>query len=183
MNNPILVRNITSLTDARYFAAMEVDWISMELSEDPASFSRWHTLRDWIEGVKLIAEPVVPDESLLSKIIIDAMPDGLVIMDAEYIHLTAGIQLFMVTDQVPAISHDPLMIHILTLDEVKRSSAKWNEIPATQMFIEHDWTQETLRELLSTGYKGGVCLHGREEGQTGLVDFSEIDSLLEMIRN
>ena len=176
--NPIFVRHITNLTDARYFAAMEVDWISMELSEEPESFSRWHTLRDWIEGVRLVAEPVHADEQLMSKIIIDALPDGLMVNDTEFIHMTAGIQLFVLTDQVPAVSQDPLMIHILTLEEVKRATLKWNELPGLQMFIEHDWTAESLQDVLSSGYKGGICLHGKEEIQTGLMDFSEMDELL-----
>lgn len=111
------------------------------------------------------------------------MPDGLMVRDAEFIHLTAGIQLFILTDQVPVVTQDPLMIHILTLDEVNQSSSKWNELPGAQIFIEHDWTPDSLRELLSNGYKGGICLHGKEESQTGLVDFSEMDDLLEIIRN
>lgn len=182
-SNPILVRHISNLTDARYFAAMEVDWISMDLSADTASFSRWHTLREWIEGVKLVAEPVSADEQLMSKIIIDAMPDGLLVRDAEFIHLTAGIQLFMLQDQIPARSQDHLMIHILSLEEVKRAAPRWEELPAAQMFIENDWTPASMGELLSTGYKGGICFHGKEERQTGLMDFSEMDVMLELIRS
>ena len=77
--NQILVRNIKHLTDARYFAAMGVDWMSMELNSDPTSFMRWHTLRDWVEGVKLAAEIDAGDEMLLSKTIIDARPDGIIL--------------------------------------------------------------------------------------------------------
>ena len=63
--NPILIRNIKHLTDARYFAAMGVDWMSMPLTHDPQSFAMWHTLADWIEGVKLAAEIDVNDEMLV----------------------------------------------------------------------------------------------------------------------
>ena len=77
--NPILVRNIHHLTDARYFAAMGVEWMSIKLSADPASFSKWHMLKDWVAGVKLAAEIQMEDEMLLAKTIIDAAPDGIII--------------------------------------------------------------------------------------------------------
>ena len=73
------MRNIKHLTDARYFAAMGVDWMSMELNNDPTSFMKWHTLKDWVEGVQLAAEIGTPDEMLLAKTIIDARPDGIIL--------------------------------------------------------------------------------------------------------
>ena len=72
MSNNIFIRNISSLTDARYFAAMGVDWMSVKLSEDPASFSKWHTMREWVAGVKLAVELISNDESLIAKAMIDA---------------------------------------------------------------------------------------------------------------
>ena len=72
------------MTDARYFAAMGVDWMSIELNNDPASFMRWHTLKDWVSGVKMAAEIIVPDEMLIAKTIIDAKPDGIVFHHPDY---------------------------------------------------------------------------------------------------
>ena len=98
--NPILVRNISHLTDARYFAAMGVDWMSMELNGDPTSFMKWHTLKNWVEGVKLVAEIDTTDEMLLAKTIIDAMPDGIIVSTIAPLDIPAEIQLFHETQSI-----------------------------------------------------------------------------------
>src|SRR5687768_1137308 len=106
MSNNIFIRNISSLTDARYFAAMGVDWMSVKLSEDPASFSKWHTMREWVAGVKLAVELISNDESLIAKAMIDAQPDGLVADNLDNIHLTGGIDLFLLPQKLLPQSPD-----------------------------------------------------------------------------
>src|SRR5687767_4011691 len=128
--NPILVRNIHHLTDARYFAAMEVDWISMELSVDPLSFSRWHTMRDWISGVKLAAELQEADESLVAKTIIDARPDGIISNSLEFIHLTGGIDLFILAEKLLPIPSNHLFVQIIPYDSLNIEGVFSFEAPA-----------------------------------------------------
>lgn len=94
MTHAILVRHITHLTDARYFAAMGVDWISMRLDADPKSFMRWHSIRDWVEGLKLLAEPASGDEELLARVIIDAKPDGILLPGGVDFRVPDGVVLF-----------------------------------------------------------------------------------------
>ena len=97
--NQILVRNIRHLTDARYFAAMGVDWMSMELSGDPASFSKWHSMQEWISGVKLAAELTSEDESVIARTIIDVKPEGIISDNLDIVHLTGGVHLFLLSDK------------------------------------------------------------------------------------
>ena len=54
----LFARNITNLTDARYFAAYLPTWIAMDLSDDdPSGFQRLAEIQSWVEGVCWAIEP------------------------------------------------------------------------------------------------------------------------------
>ncbi|HEY3385009.1 MAG TPA: hypothetical protein VGK46_00785 [Saprospiraceae bacterium] len=177
--NQILVRKISHLTDARYFAAMGVDWMSIELNNDPTSFMRWHTLKDWVSGVKMAAEIILPDEMLIAKTIIDAKPDGIVFHQPDLPEGLPDIQLFfdVVTDTNEELQEGHIRIYpfgsldreqLLTLD------------PQTT-FIEAEWTITMLDQLLLSGYTGGICFTGGEEDVTGVRDYEMMDELFERL--
>ncbi len=180
-HNPILVRNISYLTDARYFAAMEVDWISMELSEDPLSFSRWHALLDWIAGVKLAAEPLSNDESLIAKIIIDAKPDGIVTNNPDLIYLTGGLRFFYLTDQI--VKHETIQMftYIISYRPDETSLSEILQFPPEQIYLEAEWTVDHLKLLLDSGYKGGICFSGCPEDLVGVKDYGRMDEMIGLI--
>jgi hypothetical protein len=179
--NQILVRNIQHLTDARYFAAMGVDWMSIELNDDPASFMRWHTFKDWVEGVKLAAEIYTNDEMLLAKAVIDAKPQGMVF------HQTGGsaglpdMQLFF--DVTAIDDHTELpecSIRIMTYHPLIDMLSFLDLDPQTT-FLQAEWTPDMLSTLMEAGYKGGICFYGGEEDATGMRDYEGMDGLLERL--
>lgn len=177
--NPILIRNIGSLTDARYFAAMEVDWISMPLSEDPATFLLWHNLRSWISGIRLASELSIKDESLISKAIIDAAPEGLIMDDMEMVHLTGGLDFFLVTDEVNATVGDEVFAQIVRY----QSNMPLSHFRSPQrIFLEANWSAEMIEELKRNNYSGGFCFNAVDEDKLGMKDFSMMDELLDCIR-
>lgn len=182
MQNSILVRNILHLTDARYFAAMGVDWISMELNDDPVSFTRWHAMRDWVEGISLAAEIKTEDESVIARAIIDAKPDGIITDNLELIHLTGGLQLFYLTEQLSnpvaqfailILSYHPSQISLETIIH----------FPQNQIYLEADWSLENISQVLEKGYRGGFCFKGSLEDQIGIKDYSQMDELIGLIKN
>jgi len=178
--NPILVRNISHLTDARYFAAMGVDWMSMELDNDPASFMRWHALRDWVSGVKLAAEIITSDEMLIAKTIIDAKPDGIVFQQAGLYEGLPDIQVFY-----DIVAGDEEVFHECHIRIYPHGSLDKKQLltldPQTT-FIEAEWTVTMLDQLLQSGYAGGICFTGGEEDVTGVRDYELMDELLERLR-
>lgn len=180
--HPIFIRNITHLTDARYFAAMGVDWISIRLHSDPASFSFWHTLRDWIEGLKLAAEIEEDDEMLLSRIIIDAKPEGILANHPGFVHLTGGLEMFVAADKVNSNFYQHGIKVILPYDQGVIDSTSFLSSPPDQIYLESEWNEQSIVELKHSGYAGGFCFHGTPESKTGMKDFSEFDKLLELIR-
>ncbi len=178
--NQILVRNIKHLTDARYFAAMGVDWMSIELNEDPTSFMRWHTFKDWVEGVKLAAEIYTNDEMLLAKAVIDAQPQGMIF------HQTGGsagmpdMQLFFDINADDPHELPECSIRILTYHPLVDMLSFLDLDPQTT-FLQAEWSSEMLNTLLEAGYKGGICFSGGEEDATGMRDYEEMDGLIERI--
>lgn len=179
--NPILIRNINHLTDARYFAAMGVDWMSMPLTHDPQSYAMWHTLSEWISGVKLAAEVDVNDEMLLAKTIIDAKPEGIVANQFVPNVMPSNAQLFLEVNSIPERTDLLSAFLIMPYDPEKTNLLK-SETTSKGLFLFADWTKDSLEKLLATGYQGGICFAGGEEEEVGVRDFELMDELLEMVQ-
>lgn len=177
--NQILVRNITHLTDARYFAAMGVDWMSIALDNDPTSFMRWHTLKDWVSGVKLAAELHLPDEMLLAKTIIEAKPDGLIFFQSDVMEELPPVQLFFDVANHIDLDLPNGSIRIIPYGSVAKDQLLEMDPQAT--YVQAEWTMDQLAHLLETGYRGGICMTGGEEDVTGVRNYELMDSLLEKL--
>ncbi|MDZ4747161.1 MAG: hypothetical protein SH808_01635 [Saprospiraceae bacterium] len=178
--NQILVRNIKHLTDARYFAAMGVDWMSMELNGDPASFMRWLTFKNWVEGVQLAAEILILDEMLLAKTIIDAKPDGIIldqVMDLEGI---STMQLFFDVRDANREACPAGSFKIIHFDEI--DADRILDLDPNKTFLQCEWTLDLLDHLLMAGYHGGFCFSGGEEDATGMRDYEQMDELIDRVR-
>ncbi|MDQ3016765.1 MAG: hypothetical protein M3R25_08645 [Bacteroidota bacterium] len=180
-HHPILIRKISHLTDARYFAAMGIDWMSIELNADPATFSLWHTLRDWISGIQLAADISDGDEMLYSKVIIDARPDGIIADSLDFVHLTGGMEMFLSSEEITmAFSQNDIKL-IAPYRQGITDITSFLSIPSNAIFLESDWTFNGIDLLKQKGYKGGFCLKGTPESQTGIKDYSFFDEILERI--
>jgi hypothetical protein len=181
MPNNILIRRISNLTEARYYAAMQVDWISIELTSDPNSFGLWHNFRDWVSGVKLAAELNTDDESLIAKVIIDATPDGIVYPSPDIIHLTGGINLFVPSQKLLPTGNDILFDQIISAD-IYDSLNALSSNQVEHIYIESRWSTDSLRKILDGDYRGGISFLSEGETATGMKDFTMMDEMLEMIR-
>ena len=177
----VFIRLVTHLTDARYFAAMGVEWMSMELNEDPLTFARWHSLRDWVEGVSLAAELSTDDESILAKSIIEAKPEGIVARDLQHLHLTGGLRFFLLGDSPVPSDQREFITPILSFDSVMKKFDRLQVSAAQQIFLEANWTPDLIQSVLDDGYRGGFCFRTTQEEKTGVKDFSRWDEMLELL--
>ena len=161
---------------------MGVDWMSMELTEDPLSFSRWHTFHEWISGVRLAAELNTIEESVIAKAIIDAAPDGIISDTLDLIHMTGGIELFLLTTQLSGGNGNGLynrIIPYLSLpSDFNVASFQHPEL----IYLEHEWTPAVIGTLISKGYKGGFCFRGSDETMVGVKDYTTLDFMIELIK-
>jgi hypothetical protein len=180
--HPILVRQIQHLTDARYFAAVGVDYLSLILDDSQLSFDRWHAIRDWVEGVSLIAEPSNDSESLLAKIIIDAKPNGILIQPTMLASIPADIELFMMA---ATVMNPPAPIGTSLILEIPADLIEADfQLPETEdaVFLQTDWTPLLLAKVLEHGYEGGFCFTGGKEEITGVRDYNVMDDMISLLR-
>lgn len=177
---PIIVRNIKHLTDARYYAAMGVDWMSIGLTTDPASFMLWHALRSWVEGVMLAAEIDINDEMLLAKTIIDAKPDGIILKDDSIIDLPYELNLFWEANSTEKVNVDRRGKTILFYN-ANSPNDDLLKIPSDKIFLQARWSAEMLSDVLSKGYAGGICFIGGHEDMTGIMDYTEMDEMMKIL--
>lgn len=65
LKTKIKASSITNLTDARYFAAWEVEWLGFNLESGNESFispRTAKTIQEWVDGVKTVGEFGLPTE-------------------------------------------------------------------------------------------------------------------------
>lgn len=89
LNKKVLVKSITSLSEARYCAGMFVDYISFDLneaSEYHVSKKKFDEIRGWLSGVKILISLPGNDLSLLQDTVADYAPDGF-LFSPEQFHL------------------------------------------------------------------------------------------------
>jgi len=180
--HPILVRNIRHLTDARYFAAVGVDYMSLELDDNQLTFDRWHAIKDWIEGVALIAEPSSENESLLAKIIIDAKPGGMVITPTMLPAIPSEMELFMSEPNVMNPVFLPGVSLILEAEADLFDSGFQFLHYEHAVYLQTDWNPVLLAQVLQQGYTGGICFTGGKEEITGVRDYNVMDDMISLLR-
>lgn len=178
MKHPVLIRRIQHLTDARYFAAMGVEWMSMELADDQATFDRWHAISDWVEGVKMLAEPVDASEELWAKIFIDAKPDGILITKNTLLEIPEEVEPFCLVGQGEEFVPDQCEYIILPYDQSGIWQSVAQQADPEKTFLASDWNRNTLDEAVSAGYSGGICFSGGKEDVTGVRDYGEMDEMM-----
>jgi phosphoribosylanthranilate isomerase len=189
----ILASGITHLTDARYFAAWQVDWMSFPL-DGPEAISPQMIMQisEWVEGPKLMArfahtswkdaqaqaEPLSLDGFLLSgSHYIDElvsstdMPNVVLELPANAHHLTEALEHI----ELDAISlfHDTKFTEELI--------QPWTElnIPILMHLGSHD-IQESW-QIIQTSPLDGMNVQGGAEEKVGLKSFEELDELYDLL--
>lgn len=80
LTTKVFASTITNLTDARYFAAWEVDWLGFEVSENgphALSADAVKEIVEWVDGVKIIGEAGLLNIAALDQILNSYTLDGI----------------------------------------------------------------------------------------------------------
>ncbi len=180
---PLLVRNITNLTDARYFAAWMPEYMlfAPELLADDR-LQDMQAIQSWIEGPKWGVE--LPNHRDLKSTHIGS------VMSSFDCLAGSAQQLVMIGD----VSKDILTILHSQNDLVHLDLPYTTLIPADSQMLRQVldktngtvWVQiETMSEwqAMESSWtpRCGIAVSGGDEGQPGLKSFDEVDELLEAI--
>ena len=126
--------------------------------------------------MRFAAEPVTPDEELLARILIELQPEGIVLDPSVQMDLPEEVQLFrpVTTGDATFTGEEARIIPLASLGSVSAGTR--------HDYLEAEWTPDAVARLLDEGYKGGFCLHGSVEEQTGVKDFTRLDEVMDVLR-
>lgn len=192
----IKASRITNLTDARYFAAKEVDFLGFNLEEGTEGFldpMYMKAIREWVEGPKIVGEfsrstpayvreaaaffgldavQVTPQISAQLSDLEDLIVFMEILsseMDERFFQQTAPyVSWFLIKTESSRFSEKSLL-------EIKNLCSKY------PVLLQSDVSTSQLSELLETLQPAGLSLIGGEEEQVGVKSFDEIEAIFELL--
>lgn len=87
LNKKVLVKSITSLSEARYCAGMFVDYISFDLCEESeyhVSKKKFDEIRGWLSGVQILVSFPGNDLALIQDALKHYEPDGFLFAPGQF---------------------------------------------------------------------------------------------------
>lgn len=209
LRTKILAGSITNLTDARYFAAMGVEWMGFNLNPGDDSFMppvQVQAIKEWVEGPAILGEFNMQSAEEIQKLSTDLDLDAIQVgMFTEVETLQA------VATNLPVIK-EIVLEKSLSREQLEETLQSF--VPHVQYFLldfaKNKWTLEDLEEhtainwayiqqlcesypiLLHLGFPAdqildvledlepaGLKVLGGEEEKVGYKSFEELDELLE----
>jgi phosphoribosylanthranilate isomerase len=208
LKTKVKASQVTNLTDGRYFAAWEVEWIGFNFemgSENYIEPRKMKEIRGWLEGPKFIGEFGLATAEMIRE-------------TATYLALDL-VQLNHFTDveTAKALSEIPLIKEVLILKDTENSNLleilksfeghvnaflidftkagiSWEEVKAGtyldfeilesacanhNIILSVDLTTENLSEVQETLNSYGLNVTGGEEEKVGYKSFDDIDEIIE----
>jgi phosphoribosylanthranilate isomerase len=199
--------NITSLTDARYFAAREVSWLGFCFDPKNTAYiqpSVVKAMKEWVEGPQLIGEFGAQDAdeiiAIAAAIGLDALQipysfpadewlkfnSHLVIVHLLMAKITTTAALRAIIDATSAIASGYLLdFEEQTWEEITHSSIPFVDLEGIfnehKCFLHGNLTTATLPDVLQYLRPYSLELRGSAEEKVGIKSFDEMDELLDVL--
>ncbi len=178
---PILVRNISNLTDARYFAALHPDFMALAIDDDCERFNQlFAALEPWIEGPHWLLDlPLKLPENYLESVLQEHEKLVGVIGKAAQLSALANINCtkFLESD-AKGYEMGSITGQILTIEEMQSPSKTSHKYDIYVKLEElRDWELVQQRQLAPKG----VVLQGSGEEKVGWKSFDALDQLVDAL--
>jgi len=201
---------ITNLTDARYFAAWDVEWLGFCLDPGSAEYISPATvkaIKEWVEGPQVIGEfGLQTTDEILSAI-------SLLDLQAIQLHpfspvaeIKAAVDIPLFQELVPEIpqSLEELLIHCKNhsadIDyfvlNCSKNNVRWTEISESPylntlkqicedypVILDIPSTPDELNTILDSLRLWGLNIKGGEEEKVGFKSFDEVDDIFEALED
>lgn len=177
---------VSNLTDARYFAAWYVDWISFDFSHGTKEdlFNLYNAITSWIDGPKYAIQLDVDDPDFVFRVFDKLNPDAihLSLDNSNQISAFADIPLILEVETTDAI-HDlkSAQIHAFLTESSMKGMESFDDIDEKDIFIKLDEDLRLNNSTLSQLKNIGLAIRGGEEERPGYKSFDELDVLFESI--
>jgi phosphoribosylanthranilate isomerase len=188
---------ITNLTDARYFAAMEVDFIGFNLEEGSESYLEpmyMHAIREWIAGPRIVGEfwnssPAYIQEAAaffqLDLVQAPASPEiaalagGLDVL--AWLPATLGAA-FLRAQMETWQRQDQMFILDFSGQSLPADTALWAALCADYQCLLHlDAPPNQWSHFLDALNPAGFSLAGGEEERVGIKSFDDLDEIFDVL--
>ncbi len=203
----IKASGITSLTDARYFAAREADFLGFNLEENTEGYldpMYMKAIREWVEGPRIVGEfthaPLSYVREAAAFFGLDAVQVPAALHGADLSAL-AGLTVIaaleggdpdidrLLQETAPYVQY--FLIDISKIVELATGALpdmeRWKErCAAYPVLIHADLSADQWPGLLDVLRPAGLNLAGGEEERVGVKSFDEIEAIfeaLDLIRN
>ncbi len=172
----IIAQNITNLTDARYFAAWGVEYLSFNIiPESPylLPLEKIEEIKNWVEGPQTLLEAnaleflPIADGHILSNIYSSLPLNKIAFFRIEMIELQKGI---------PPGNY---IVALTTADVVTFNSIDPSKYEDCNVFLDISAYDFSQLDNLPKG--NGLVVQGGEEEQTGVKSYDELDVLYEWL--
>ena len=179
LSRKIIASNIRNLTDARYFAAWMVDYMSFDIGANSQSFigpSNITEIIDWLAGPKFIGNFVDHEnQEFILENLSELKLNGVITNKKEIVDNWDFAQgkLFYVCHDFELIKNLDTKV-ITSPGQVDRFVNAGHEVYIDSLFFD-------LELLENLGKRTGLCLEGGEEIKTGLKSFDELDDIFEFL--
>ena len=207
LKTKVKASSVTNLTDARYFAAWEIEWLGFNFDTGSEAYIQpqvMQAIKEWVDGVRIVGE-------------FSLQPAGEILQAADLLELEA-VQLPMFTDtdtlqelhraEVPVLleviletpgelataggrmeEQEPFVVAFLLnfdkngigwehLDEQARQQLR-SLCRDYPIILSMDFDAAALEEVLESVQPYGINVRGGAEEKVGFKSFDELDELFE----
>jgi phosphoribosylanthranilate isomerase len=201
----IIALDINNLTDARYFAAWNVNILGLNISpgdQEYISPEYFHALQEWIEGPAYalqIKSSMIPELEAFAKMYKE---DAYLIFNEknsdypksrqfQIVNITQFENFHALRNQIEILSEQVSGIILECNDQswedivvlFDEDETQWMELlKEMPIFINLNFSQESIQKFISHEIHG-ICLRGGEEEKVGVKSYDEIDIIFESIES
>lgn len=211
LKTKVKANSITNLTDARYFAAWGVEWLSFNFDSGADTYitpQNMMAIKEWVDGVKIVGAFQLHDTPAIQQAIqnldLDYIQAGLftpieVIMDlANRPPLIK--ELIIGPNEVPAGLNEIIETFAphtawyqfnfakngISWTDLQQKEAIWLEAlkgwnKDMNILLDLHFEPNQLTEILATLPQAGLCLQGGVEERVGYKSFEELDEIFELL--
>ena len=189
-----LATRITTLTDARYFAAREVGFLAFRIEEGMDGFidpMLVKAIKEWVEGPAILGEFERFSAEAVRETVAFLGLNGAVVgaaFSTKSLFELGGLRVFReISEKNPArlaaqMAVEKALVEAFLIDADHFSTGFLSEMAAQfPVFLKTSASPEDILSLVEAIKPAGLIFTGSEEEKTGLRSFDEIEAVFEAL--
>lgn len=191
LKTKIIAADLQNLTDARYFAAWLVDYMSFNLSDPSANLPKIKEIMDWVEGPIFSAQYTGLEgrqsiEAQLEALSIDHLILG-PFANEDLINSDWQVtKTILLEDEIGELTSDRTYIAQSTMAFSEFSQDKMNTLKklcnSHSIYLDCGFSSSDIHNILDIGITG-LVLRGGEEEKVGVKSYEDLDEILEALED